>query len=162
MATVSQLLATKGQTVHAIGRLATVFEAIDKMVARNVGALLVIEDGISEGGVIERRHRGMRPCGMLTERDYLRKVALQGRSSRTTLVQEIMTKGLLSVHLDTAIEGCMELMTRNRIRHLPVFDGVELAGLVSIGDIVKYLAQDRQMQIEQLTAYIQGGEMAHA
>jgi CBS domain-containing protein len=99
---------------------------------------------------------------MLTERDYLRKVAVQGRSSRTTLVQEIMTPRLISVHLDTAIEGCMDLMTRNRIRHLPVFDGAELAGVVSIGDIVKYLARDRQAQIEQLTAYIQGGEMAHA
>jgi len=161
MATVSQLLATKGQTVHAIGKMATVFEAIEKMVAQNVGALLVIEDGVIEGGGTGRLGR-IRPCGMLTERDYLRKVALQGRASRTTLVHEIMTNRLISVHLDTAIEGCMELMTRNRIRHLPVFDGAELAGLVSIGDIVKYLAHDRQAQIEQLTAYIQGGEMAHA
>ncbi|MEO8180585.1 MAG: CBS domain-containing protein [Deltaproteobacteria bacterium] len=161
MATVSQLLATKGQTVHAIGRMATVFEAIEKMVAQNVGALLVIEDGVIEGGG-KGRLGGIRPCGMLTERDYLRKVALQGRASRTTLVHEIMTNRLISVHLDTAIEGCMELMTRNRIRHLPVLDGAELAGLVSIGDIVKYLAHDRQAQIEQLTAYIQGGEMAHA
>jgi CBS domain-containing protein len=161
MATVSQLLATKGQTVHAIGKMATVFEAIEKMVAQNVGALLVIEDGVIEGGGTARLGR-IRPCGMLTERDYLRKVALQGRASRTTLVHEIMTNRLISVHLDTAIEGCMELMTRNRIRHLPVFDGAELAGLVSIGDIVKYLAHDRQAQIEQLTAYIQGGEMAHA
>lgn len=152
MGTVSQLLATKGHTVHAIGRMATVFEAIEKMVAQNVGALLVIE---SESGL-------RRPCGMLTERDYLRKVAVQGRSSRTTLVQEIMTARLISVHLDTTIEGCMDMMTRNRIRHLPVFDESELAGVVSIGDIVKYLARDRQEHIEHLTAYIQGGEMAHA
>jgi CBS domain-containing protein len=151
MVTVSQLLATKGHTVHAIGKMATVFEAIEKMVAQNVGALLVNES-----------QKGMRPCGMLTERDYLRKVAVQGRSSRSTLVQEIMTPRLISVHLDTSIEGCMDLMTRNRIRHLPVFDGEELAGVVSIGDIVKYLARDRQEHIEHLTAYIQGGEMAHA
>jgi CBS domain-containing protein len=161
MGTVSQLLATKGQTVHTIGRTATVFDAIEKMVSHNVGALLVIEDGGIEGS-IKRGLQGMRPCGMLTERDYLRKVALQGRASRTTLVHEIMTQRLVSVHLDTTIEGCMDLMTRNRIRHLPVFDDAELAGLVSIGDIVKYLAHDRQVQIEQLTAYIQGGEMAHA
>jgi len=162
MPTVSQLLATKGQTVHAIGRMATVFDAIEKMVFHNVGALLVVEGRVIEGAVIGGSLQGMRPCGMVTERDYLRKIALQGRASRTTLVQEIMTGSLVSVHLDTAIEDCMEMMTRNRIRHLPVFDGAELAGLVSIGDIVKHLARDRQMQIEQLTAYIQGGEMAHA
>ena len=161
MGTVSQLLTIKGHTVHAIDRMATVFEAIEKMVAQNVGALLVTE-GPSEASTFRGGFAGVRPCGMLTERDYLRKVAVQGRSSRTTLVQEIMTQRLVSVHPDTAIEACMDLMTRNRIRHLPVFDGSELAGMLSIGDIVKYLARDRQAQIEQLTAYIQGGEMAHA
>jgi CBS domain-containing protein len=172
MATVSQLLAIKGQTVHAIGRMATVFEAIERMVAHGCGALLVMEGTVMEGTAMEGSVTdgvsmqgsvmGMRPCGMVTERDYLSKVALQGRASRTTLVEEIMTKGLVSVHPDSSIESCMDLMTRKRIRHLPVFDGVALAGLVSIGDIVKYLARDRQSQIEQLTAYIQGGEMAHA
>lgn len=157
MLTVSQLLAIKGHGVHSIGSLATVFEAIESMVAHNVGALLVLEDRIEEG-IIDDRRRGPRPCGILTERDYLRKVALAGRASRTTLVHEIMTPGLISVHPDTAIESCMELMTRKRIRHLPVFDADALAGLVSIGDIVKHLAGDRQWQIEQLTAYIQGSE----
>jgi CBS domain-containing protein len=147
MATVSQLLAIKGPTVHAISKTATVFQAIERMVANNVGALLVMD--------------GPRACGMVTERDYLRKIALQGRASRTTTVQDIMSNELVSVDPDSAIDECMDLMTRNRIRHLPVFDGLQLAGLVSIGDIVKYLAGDRQMQIEQLTAYIQGGEMAH-
>jgi len=174
MVTVSQLLALKGHEVHAIGRMATVFDAIERMVAHNVGALLVMEDMITEGrvtrasgessapggGVEASSTMGLRPCGMLTERDYLRKVALKGRASRTTLVHEIMTKNLISVHPDTAIESCMDLMTRNHIRHLPVFEGEVLAGLVSIGDIVKHLAGDRQLQIEQLTAYIQGGEMA--
>jgi CBS domain-containing protein len=147
MATVSQLLIIKGQTVHTIDRMATVFDAISKMVERNVGALLVLE--------------GMRPCGILTERDYLRKVAVFGRASRTTRVEEIMSTGLVSVGPDTPVEECMSLMTGNHIRHLPVFDGSELAGIVSIGDIVKFLASERLSQIEQLTAYVQGGEFAY-
>jgi len=146
MGTVFQLLATKGRTVHTIDRTATVFDAISKMVANNVGALVV------QGGA--------QPCGILTERDYLRKVALHGRASRATLVETIMSRELIHVGPDTTIEACMALMTQNRIRHLPVFDGSELIGLVSIGDIVKHLARDRQEQIEQLTAYIQGAEMA--
>lgn len=142
MATVSQLLVTKGQDVHAIDKKATVFEAIGKMVANNIGSLVVMD--------------GMRPVGMLTERDYLRKIALQGRSSRTTLVEEVMNEPLVSVELGTEIEDCMSLMTKQRIRHLPVFAGAEMVGVVSIGDIVRHLASDRKVQIEQLTAYIQG------
>lgn len=142
MATVSQLLAVKGNDVHTVSVTSTVFDAIGKMVNHNVGALLVLD--------------GMKPVGMLTERDYLRKIALQGRSSRTTVVREVMSDQLLSVQLDTEIEDCMALMTKRRIRHLPVFAGAHLAGIVSIGDIVKHLASDRKVQIEQLTAYIQG------
>lgn len=144
MATVSQLLAIKGRTVHTIDRFATVFEAISKMVERNVGALLALE--------------GMRPVGILTERDYLRKVALHGRASRTTRVEEIMSTELISVGLETGVEECMSLMTRNHIRHLPVVEGAEIAGIVSIGDIVKFLAGERLTQIEQLTAYVQRSE----
>jgi CBS domain-containing protein len=147
MATVSQLLVIKGQVVHSIDRMATVFDAISKMVERNVGALIVLE--------------GMRPCGILTERDYLRKVAVFGRASRTTRVEEIMSSGLISVGPDTPVEECMSLMTSNHIRHLPVFDGSQLEGIVSIGDIVKYLASERLSQIEQLTAYVQGSEFAY-
>jgi CBS domain-containing protein len=142
MATVSQLLAIKGHAVHTIGMTSTVFDAIGKMVNHNVGALLVLD--------------GMKPVGMLTERDYLRKIALQGRSSRSTLVREVMSEQLVSVELDTEIEECMSMMTKHRIRHLPVFASAELVGIVSIGDIVKHLASDRKVQIEQLTAYIQG------
>lgn len=142
MATVSQLLATKGQVVHTIHETATVFEAISKMVGHNVGALVV--------------STGLVPVGMLTERDYLRKIALQGRSSRTTLVKEVMSEQLISVELDTEIEDCMALMTEKHIRHLPVFSAGRMLGLVSIGDIVKHLANDRKEQIEHLTAYIQG------
>ncbi len=146
MATVSQLLVTKGQVVHTIDKSATVFDAIGKMVNHNVGGLVVMD--------------GMVPVGMLTERDYLRKIALQGRSSRTTLVKEVMSGPLVSVELDTEVEQCMTLMTKQRIRHLPVFDGRRMVGVVSIGDIVKYLASDRQVIIEQLTAYIQGAASA--
>src|SRR6187399_19846 len=147
METVSQLLLIKGPTVHTIDRTATVFDAITKMVERNVGALLVMD--------------GLRACGILTERDYLRKVAVRGRASRTTRVEEIMSGGLISVSPDTSIEECMGLMTGNRIRHLPVFEDNELAGIVSIGDIVKSLASDRLSQIEQLTAYVQRSEFAY-
>ncbi|HKO90676.1 MAG TPA: CBS domain-containing protein [Polyangiaceae bacterium] len=147
MESVSQLLLVKGSTVHTIDRMATVFDAITKMVEQNVGALLVMD--------------GQRACGILTERDYLRKVAVCGRASRTTRVEEIMSSGLISVEPDTAIEACMELMTSNRIRHLPVFEDNQLAGILSIGDIVKSLARDRLSQIEQLTAYVQGGEFAY-
>ena len=146
MATVSQLLATKGQVVHTIDRTATVFDAIGKMVSHNIGGLVVMD--------------GLMPVGMLTERDYLRKIALQGRSSRTTQVKEVMSGPLVSVELDTEVEECMNLMTRQRIRHLPVFDGRRMIGVVSIGDIVKYLASDRKVMIEQLTAYIQGAASA--
>jgi CBS domain-containing protein len=144
MPTVSQLLAIKGRTVHCIDRTKTVFEAIEKMVTHNVGSLVVKD--------------GMNPCGMLTERDYLRKVALQGRSSRTTLVHEIMSSNLSWVNLDTEIESCMASMTRERIRHLPVFDGNALTGIISMGDIVKHLALDRKLQIAELTTYIQGSQ----
>jgi CBS domain-containing protein len=146
MATVSQLLAIKGPAVHTIDKAATVFDAIGKMVTRNVGALVVMD--------------GADPIGILTERDYLRKIALQGRSSRTTLVKEIMSERLLFVALDTEVEECMTLMTQKRIRHLPVLAEGRMCGIVSIGDIVKHLASDRKMQIEQLTAYIQGAASA--
>jgi CBS domain-containing protein len=146
MATVSQLLAVKGHVVHTIDKTATVFDAIGKMVTRNVGALVVMD--------------GAEPVGMLTERDYLKKIALQGRSSRTTLVKEVMADRLQFVGLDTEVEECMALMTQKRIRHLPVLADGRMIGIVSIGDIVKLLASDRKMQIEQLTAYIQGAASA--
>ena len=148
MVTVSQLLATKGHTVHTIDKSATVFEAIDRMVANNVGCLVVVDE--------------FSPCGVITERDYLRKIALKGRASKTTLVAEIMSHTVVFVDMATEVEECMSLMTRERIRHLPVFSNSELVGLISIGDIVKYLARDRKTTIEELTAYIQGSPGAYA
>lgn len=142
MATVSELLARKGNAVHTITRTKTVFEAIGLMVARNVGALVVLD--------------GARPCGMITERDYLRKVAIVGRASKSTFVQEIMSDQLVYVTPDTPVEECMLRMTNARIRHLPVLNDARLVGVVSIGDLVKFLAEERQHQIRELTAYIQG------
>jgi CBS domain-containing protein len=142
MATVSELLARKGKAVYTVTKTKTVFEAIGLMVAHNVGALVVLD--------------GTRPCGMITERDYLRKVAIVGRASKSTFVQEIMSDQLIHVALDTPVEECMQRMTSARIRHLPVLNDAQLVGLVSIGDLVKFLAEQRQHEIRELTAYIQG------
>ena len=109
MATVKQLLSIKGRTVHTISETATVFDAISKMVNNNTGSLVVVRDGT--------------PCGIITERDYLRRVALEGRASKTTEVREIMSSKLVYVDPDTDVEECMALMTHRRIRHLPVLDG---------------------------------------
>jgi len=142
MATVSELLAHKGKTVHTIGKTKTVFEAISLMVAHNVGALVVLDE--------------TNPCGIITERDYLRKVALMGRASKSTFVQEIMSDQLVHVDLSTPVEDCMQRMTRAHIRHLPVLSSGQLVGIVSIGDIVKFVAEERKHEIHELTAYIQG------
>lgn len=142
MTTVSQVIAEKGRTVHTISRDATVFEAVSAMVAANVGALVVRD--------------GPHPCGMITERDYLRRVAVEGRSSKTTAVHEIMSSGLVFVDPDTDVEEGMALMTHRRVRHLPVLEGTRLVGIVSIGDLVKFVARARAGTIDELTAYIQG------
>jgi CBS domain-containing protein len=142
MATVDQLIAAKGRVVHTVSNSATVYSAIAKMVAKNIGSLVVVQD--------------RKPCGMLTERDYLRRIALEGRSSKTTFVQEIMSPELVYVDPDTDVEECMSLMTHRRIRHLPVIENTVLVGLVSIGDIEKHLARERETTIEELTNYIQG------
>ncbi len=143
MSKVERMIIGKGRIVYTIAPTNTVFEAIAKMVAYNVGSLVVIgEDGS--------------PCGMITERDYLRRVALEGRSSKTTFVQEIMSTGLSIVSPQTEAEDCMSLMTKKRVRHLLVIEDGKLVGIVSIGDIVKHLAREREATIEQLTDYIQG------
>jgi CBS domain-containing protein len=157
MASVSQLLKSKGREVFTVRETATVFDAIGKMESNNVGALVVLEaPGDATGREALHPAQGGRPCGMITERDYLRKVALKGRASRTTFVKEIMSTDLVSVEGHTDLEECMSLITRRRIRHLPVIENGRLVGLVSIGDVVRHLARDRQRQIEDLTAYIQG------
>jgi CBS domain-containing protein len=142
MSNVRDLLAVKGSVVHTINKAVTAFEAISEMVAKNVGALVVVDEGV--------------PCGLITERDYLRRIALEGRSSRATLVMEIMSPGLIHVGPETEVDHCMSLMTHRRIRHLPVLEDGHLVGIISIGDAVKSLAKESATQVDELTGYVQG------
>jgi CBS domain-containing protein len=141
---VAKLLEGKGTDVLQIDADATVFDAIKRMVEANVGALLVAEHG--------------KVAGIVTERDYLRRVTLEGRTEEETLVREIMTSPLVYVTPETSVEECMAVMTERRIRHLPVFaDGRELVGIVSIGDLVKFKSAEQDFQIKFLTEYIESG-----
>ena len=140
--TVRQILAAKGSAVHSIHPEATVFDALKFMGEQNIGALVVLENGS--------------PVGVFSERDYSRKVVLQGKTSRTTTVGEILSRPVISVTPDDSIEHCMELMTRGRIRHLPVIENGGTAGLVSIGDVVNFIMLAQSHAIRQLTGYISG------
>jgi CBS domain-containing protein len=141
---VAKVLEGKGGNVLQIEASATVFDAIKRMVESNVGALLVTESG--------------RVSGIVTERDYLRRVTLEGRTEKDTLVREIMTAPLVYVTPETSVEECMAVMTERRIRHVPVFaDGRELVGIVSIGDLVKFQSREQSFQIKLLTEYIESG-----
>jgi CBS domain-containing protein len=140
--TVSQLLQDKPQGIHAIESSATVFDAIALMAERNIGGLPVIQQG--------------RLVGMFTERDYTRKVMLRGRTSRETLVGEIMTRNPVVVELDDTVADCMKIMTEERVRHLPVMNGDALVGILSIGDLVKWIISAQDATIEQLTRYVFG------
>lgn len=143
MGHVFDILDNKGREVLSIEGRATVYEAIAKMVEGNVGALLVNEDG--------------RLAGIVTERDYLRRVTLEGRDERTTPVREIMSPELVYVGPDATIDECMAIMTERRIRHLPVLsDAREVFGIVSIGDLVKFQSKEQSVQIQFLTEYISG------
>ena len=133
---------TEDATVHSIAPDATVLEALQSMAEKHIGALLVME--------------GNSIVGILTERDYARKIALLGRSSLTTLVSEVMTKAVMYVDPSQTSEECMALMTQNRLRHLPVVENGELLGLISIGDLVKDIISQQQFIIEQLGHYISG------
>jgi len=142
MARVADVLAKKGHQVHTIDDTATVYDAVKRMVDRNAGSLLVLD--------------GARIAGIITERDYLRQIVLQGRTSRTTLVGEIMTANVVVIGPEHSLEECMAIMTEKRIRHLPVLSEGRLVGVVSIGDLVKYLSTDQKYQIQYLTDYITG------
>ncbi|BAN23189.1 CBS domain-containing protein [Caballeronia insecticola] len=143
MATVKQILRAKSDaSVHTIDAEASVFEAVALMSKVQVGALVVtVGDAV---------------CGIVTERDYARKVILQDKVSRTTTVCEIMTAPVMSVSLRTSAEECMALITRYRIRHLPVMEGGRLIGMVSIGDMVRHLIEEQQFAIDQLESYVRG------
>ena len=140
--TIRQLLDKKGREVYTIEPEESVFEAIRRMAERGIGALVVVEDG--------------KPVGIITERDYARKVILKGRSSRETPVRAIMTEEVIYILPDQTIEDAMAIMTEKKIRHLPVIEDGRLAGLISIGDVVKAIIENQQFMIDQLTNYIHG------
>ena len=140
MRTVRQLLEGKAPGVFAIGPEAPVLDAIRLMAEKRIGALLVMEAGAL--------------AGIVSERDYARKVVLQGRSSRETPVRDIMTAQVVSVRLDDSVERCMGLVTDRRIRHLPVLENGHVVGVVSIGDLVKAVIEDQQLELDQLQRYI--------
>ena len=142
MQTIRDILKVKGTDVWCIEPDATVFDALQRMAEKEVGALVVTE--------------GAQVVGLISEREYARKVVLEGRTSPTTLVKEIMISPVVYIHLDQAIEECMSLMTEKRTRHLPVIEDGKLVGLISIGDIVKSIIADQQFLIEQLVRYVSG------
>jgi len=139
---VKAILRQKSSDIWSVAPDASVFDAIETMSEKQVGALLVISDG--------------KLVGAISERDYARKVILQGKSSRQTAVSEIMATPVISVHPDATVEECMRTMTDNRIRHLPVVDGNTVVGVVSIGDLVKWIISAHEQTIRDLHSYITG------
>jgi len=143
MKTVAEILYAKGNaSVYSIAPDATVYQAVALMAEKNVGALLVME--------------GDKIVGMITERDYARKVVLMARSSKDTPLRDVMTPAVIYVRPNQTTEECMALMTQSRIRHLPVLDNGKLVGLISIGDLVKGIMSEQTFIIEQLQNYISG------
>jgi CBS domain-containing protein len=139
----SEILEGKGSEVYEIDGGASVYQAVERMVDLNVGSLLVTEEG--------------EVAGIVTERDYLRRVALAGRTDRETEVREIMSTPLVVVTPETTVEECMALMTERRIRHLPVVDDGRVVGMISIGDLVKFTSRQQTFEIQYLTSYITAG-----
>jgi CBS domain-containing protein len=140
MKSLKQLLSAKGSQVHFIHPDAKVIEALQLMAQKDIGALLVMDGG--------------RVVGIMSERDYARKVILHGKSSQDIAVRDIMTSGVVTVDPLKTVEDCMSLMTQRRIRHLPVCEGDKLVGLVSIGDLVKEVIAEQEQTIRQLESYI--------
>ncbi len=144
MTAVADILKSKSDnTVHAIAPGDSVLDALQRMAEKRIGALLVME--------------GETIVGIVTERDYARKIALLGRTSAATLVRDVMTADVMYVRPTQTSQECMALMTENRLRHLPVVDGARLVGLISIGDLVKDIISEQQFIIEQLEHSITGG-----
>jgi CBS domain-containing protein len=142
MGLVADILATKNSQVETIEPHATVLDAIKQMVEANVGSIVVVE-----GDAIR---------GIFTERDYLRRIVIEGRTSKTAQVREVMSVELVCTDPARSVDDCMAVMTQRRIRHLPVLDGGKLVGIVSIGDLVKSLSKEREIEIRYLTDYISG------
>jgi CBS domain-containing protein len=142
VATIREILHHKGGATWSVSPDTTVFEAIQLMAEKNVGALLVIKDD--------------KLTGILSERDYTRKVILKGRASKETRVNEILSGHVIHVSPDHTVEQCLRLMTEHRVRHLPVLDGQKIVGVVSIGDLVNWIITSQSSTIHQLETYITG------
>lgn len=142
METIAQLLEEKGRRVWTVGPYTSVYDALALMAEKEIGALMVMDRG--------------EPVGLVSERDYARNVILKGRSSRETPVKDIMTTPVVQVSPDQTVRECMAIITRRRIRHLPVMVDGRLEGLISIGDLVKAIIEDQRQVIEHLEHYIAG------
>ena len=140
MGKVRDIIQTKGNAIYSVPSTITVYQALEVMFEKNIGALLVVDDG--------------KFLGIFTERHYARKLALRGKSSKETPIGEIMTEQPVTVTCETSIEECMKLMTAKKIRHLPVVENGKLVGLISVGDVVKYIIQEQKFIIENLEQYI--------
>jgi CBS domain-containing protein len=143
---ISSILHHKAHEIWSIAPEATVFEAIKLMADKNIGSLLVMSGG--------------QLTGIFTERDYTRKIALHGKTSKDTKVREIIPKDVISVTPEDSVEECMRLMTENRVRHLPVVSDGKVAGIISIGDLVNWIISTQNAAIEQMEQYIAGGVTA--
>ena len=143
MATVRDMIRNKGSEVYSISPESTIYEALEAMAEHNTGALLVMQ--------------GEKMVGILSERDCVRKVDLQGRNSKETKVTEIMTKDVITVSCDQPLEECMHLMQNKGIRHLPVYDNQELMGFVSVRDMLGEMIEMQQIMLHELERYITGG-----
>lgn len=140
MGTVKNLLQKKGSIVHSVSPYSSVYDALEVLESKNVGALVVMEDETL--------------IGIFTERDYARKVVLKGRSSKETLIKDIMTDSPIFVSPHNTIDDCMQIMTDKYIRHLPVLDNEKVLGLISIGDVVRFVIEEKNFIIENLEHYI--------
>jgi len=141
-APISELIQSKGGSVWTVSPETMVFDAIQMMSDKNIGALIVVEGG--------------KMVGMMSERDYTRKIVLKGKSSKSTPVREILSEKVVSVTPETTVQECLRLMTQSRIRHLPVLKEEELQGIISIGDLVNWVIQAQSTTIQQLETYITG------
>lgn len=141
MGKVRNIIQVKGNAIYSVPSTVTVYQALELMFEKNIGALLVFDGGKFQG--------------IFTERHYARKLALRGKSSKETLVGEIMTERPVTVDLDTSIEDCMKIMSEKKIRHLPVVEYGTVAGIVSMGDVVRYVIDEQKFIIENLEQYIQ-------
>jgi CBS domain-containing protein len=142
MKTVREMLLKKGNKIHSISPNHKIFDALQLMAEKQVGALLVLDD---ESLV-----------GIISERDYARKVALEGKSSKECLVSEIMSPNVIYVEIDATTDQCMALMINKKVRHLPVYDKGKLIGVISIGDVVNAVIDEKEFEIDQLVRYITG------